>query len=78
MLWRFYHSLDFFRKKVEKDEIVKDALANAKLWEVRYAAADKSRQEYRENVLKLVSENEQLRTNVIQVCALLITGKQII
>ncbi|KAL5474689.1 hypothetical protein EMCRGX_G026673 [Ephydatia muelleri] len=53
-------------KKVEKDEIVKDALANAKLWEVRYAAADKSRQEYRENVLKLVSENEQLRTNVIQ------------
>ena len=46
---------------------MKEALASAKLWESRYVAVDKSRQEYRENTKKLVGDNERLQTAVNQV-----------
>ena len=46
---------------------MKDALQNAKLWEARYAAVERSRQEYRENARQLVTENEKLQGAVKQV-----------
>lgn len=47
--------------------MVKEALQSAKLWEARYAAVEKSRQEYRENARRLVAENEGLHGAVNQV-----------
>lgn len=46
---------------------MKEALNNAKMWEVRFGAADKSRHEYRENARKLIQQNEVLQTAVDQV-----------
>lgn len=46
---------------------MKDALSNAKLWEVRFGAADKSRHEYRENARKLITQNDVLQNAVDQV-----------
>ena len=54
-------------EKGEKEVMVKQALESAKLWEVRYEAVEKSRQEYRENTRKLVTENEGLHNAVHQV-----------
>lgn len=54
-------------EKGDKESIMKEALANAKLWESRYVAVDKSRQEYRDNTKKLVGDNERLQTAVNQV-----------
>lgn len=46
---------------------MKEAVSNARLWEARFGAADKSRQEYRENAKKLISQNDRLQTAVDQV-----------
>lgn len=46
---------------------MKEALVSAKLWETRYIAVDKSRLEYRDNVKKLVGDNERLQAAVNQV-----------
>ena len=53
--------------KGDKELIMKEALSNAKLWEARYVAAEKSRQEYRENAKALLSNNEMLQSAVDQV-----------
>ena len=34
-------------KKAKKESVLKDAIANAKLWETKLEALEKSRQEYR-------------------------------
>ena len=34
-------------KKAKKESVLKDAIANAKLWETKLDAVEKSRQEYR-------------------------------
>jgi len=34
-------------KKAKKESVLKDAIANAKLWETKLEAVEKSRQEYR-------------------------------
>ncbi len=47
--------------------MVKEALTNAKLWEARYTAVEKSRKEYRENTKKLITNNESLQSAVDQV-----------
>ena len=47
--------------------MVKQAVESAKLWEARYEAVEKSRQEYRENTRKLITENESLHGAVHQV-----------
>lgn len=53
--------------KVDKESVLKEALSNAKLWEARFGAADKSRQEYRENAKRLIAQNDRLQTAVDQV-----------
>lgn len=54
-------------EKGEKEVMLKEALSNAKLWEARYQAAEKSRQEYRENTRRIVLENERMQNAVNQV-----------
>ena len=46
---------------------MKEALATAQIWEHKYHAIDKSRLEYRENAVKLISQNESLHKSVNQV-----------
>lgn len=46
---------------------MKEALSSAKLWEARFGAADKSRQDYRENARQLITHNERLQRAVDQV-----------
>ncbi|CAH3161550.1 unnamed protein product [Pocillopora meandrina] len=48
-------------KKSKKESVLKDAMANAKLWETKLEAVEKSRQEYRENAKRLVYENDILQ-----------------
>ena len=52
--------------------MVREALSNARLWEARFAAAEKSRREYRENVGQLATENEKLQKAVNQVITIYI------
>ena len=40
-------------KKAKKESVLKDAIANAKLWETKLETLEKSRQEYRLVKLKL-------------------------
>jgi len=54
-------------EKVDKEKVVKEALASAQIWEHKYNTIDKSRLEYRENAKKLISENESLQKSVNQV-----------
>ena len=54
-------------EKTDKELLVKEALAGARLWEARYEASEKSRQEYRENARRLVDQNEVLQNAVNQV-----------
>ena len=44
---------------------MKEALATTKLWEVRYTAVDHSRQQYRDQAIRLVEENETLQSAAI-------------
>ena len=46
---------------------MRQALESAKLWEARYEAVERSRQDYRENTRKLITENEGLHSAVHQV-----------
>ncbi|XP_068689370.1 basal body-orientation factor 1-like [Montipora foliosa] len=48
-------------KKSKKESVLKDAIANAKLWETKLEALEKSRQEYRDNAKRLVYENDMLQ-----------------
>lgn len=48
-------------KKAKKESVLKDAMANAKLWETKLEAVEKSRQEYRENAKHLLYENDILQ-----------------
>lgn len=48
-------------KKAKKESVLKDAMANAKLWETKLEAVEKSRQEYRENAKRLLYENDILQ-----------------
>lgn len=43
------------------------AVSDAKLWEMRFQAAEKSRETYRESSRRLVQENEQLQLAISQV-----------
>lgn len=47
--------------------MLKEALSGARMWEIRFGAADKSRHEYRDNAKKLVTQNESLQNAVNQV-----------
>ncbi|KAM7444118.1 hypothetical protein ABFA07_007291 [Porites harrisoni] len=48
-------------KKAKKESVLKDAIANAKLWETKLETLEKSRQEYRDNAKRLVYENDMLQ-----------------
>lgn len=48
-------------KKSKKESVLKDALANAKLWETKLEGLEKSRQEYRDNAKRLLYENDILQ-----------------
>ena len=50
--------------KPDKESILKEALATAKLWEARYTAVDHSRQQYRDQAIRLVGENETLQSAI--------------
>ena len=50
--------------KPDKETILKEALATAKLWEARYTAVDHSRQQYRDQALRLVGENDTLQSAI--------------
>ncbi|XP_065845432.1 basal body-orientation factor 1-like [Oscarella lobularis] len=52
--------------KSEKEIQYKEALTNAKIWEARLEATEKSRQEYKENLRKLVGENDDLKQKMGQ------------
>ena len=47
--------------------MVKEALSNARMWEARFSATDKARQEYRNNTRKLITQNDKLHGVVEQV-----------
>lgn len=53
--------------KSDKESIVKEALSNARLWEARFGAADKARQEFRNNARRLIKQNDRLQGAVEQV-----------
>ncbi|KXJ08501.1 basal body-orientation factor 1 [Exaiptasia diaphana] len=53
-------------KKAKKDSVLKDAVANAKLWETKLDAVEKSRTEYRDNAKRLLYENDALQQQVSQ------------
>ncbi|EDO37304.1 predicted protein [Nematostella vectensis] len=53
-------------KKAKKDNVLKDAVANAKLWETKLDAIQKSRLEYRENAKKLMLDNDVLQQQMAQ------------
>ena len=56
--------------KADKDDILREALFNARLWEAKFGAADKSRHEYRNNTRTLITQNDKLQGVVEQVrCA---------
>ncbi|XP_065885186.1 basal body-orientation factor 1-like [Dysidea avara] len=57
------------KKKAEgggRDNLMKDAIASAKLWEARFHTTEKSRKEYSLNVKRLVNENETLQGAISQ------------
>ncbi|XP_031564389.1 basal body-orientation factor 1-like [Actinia tenebrosa] len=53
-------------KKAKKESVLKDATANAKLWETKLTAVEKSRTEYRENAKRLLYENDSLQQQMTQ------------
>lgn len=57
-------------EKKDKETVLKQAVSDAKLWEMRFQAADKSREAYRESSCKLVQENDQLQAAISQVLPL--------
>jgi len=54
-------------KNEDGESVIKEAIENARLWEARFGAADKSRQEYRQNAKKLLTQNERLQKAVEEV-----------
>lgn len=60
----------FSKSSDDKASMLKEAVSNAKLWEVRFGAVDKSRHEYRENARQLITQNEVLQNAVDQVSLL--------
>ena len=54
-------------EKKDKELVLRQAVSDAKLWEVRFQAVEKSRETYRENGRRLMQENEQLQVAISQV-----------
>ena len=54
-------------EKRDKEAALKQAVADARLWEMRFQAAEKSRHTYRESSHKLVQENNHLQSAISQV-----------
>ena len=51
----------------DKEVALQQATCDAKLWEMRFQAAEKSREVYRESSRRLVEENDQLQAAISQV-----------
>jgi hypothetical protein len=54
-------------EKRDKEAEVRQAVSDAKLWEMRFQAAEQSREAYRESSRRLVQENDQLQAAISQV-----------
>jgi len=52
--------------KINTDDVVKQAIANACLWENRLETVEVAKNEYRDNTRTLLRENERLQTQVSQ------------
>ncbi|XP_078590461.1 basal body-orientation factor 1-like isoform X2 [Branchiostoma floridae x Branchiostoma japonicum] len=52
--------------KEKKEDVVAQAMASAKIWEMRLEATEKSRMEFRENAKFLLLENDKLQTSMEQ------------
>jgi len=52
--------------KINTDDVVKQAIANACLWENRLGTVEVAKNEYRDNTRTLLRENERLQTQVSQ------------
>ena len=63
----FAHGFSKSSEKKDKELALKQAVSDAKLWEMRFQAVDKSREAYRESGRRLIKENEQLQLAVSQV-----------
>ena len=55
------------KTKLDKETVVKEALANVKIWEYKYYTVEQSRLQYRDTTRKLLSTNETLQNVVDQV-----------
>lgn len=54
------------KSKVDKDDVVQQAIANACLWQSRLGSTEAAKNEYRENTRTLLRENEKLQVQVSQ------------
>ena len=54
-------------EKKDKELALKQAVADATLWEMRFQAAEKSREAYRDTGRRLIQENDQLQAAISQV-----------
>ena len=54
-------------EKVDKEMVLKQAVTDAKLWELRFQATERSRESYRESGRRLLLENQQLQDAISQV-----------
>ena len=54
-------------EKKDKEAALKQAVSDAKLWEMRFQAAEKSREAYRESGRRLMQENDLLQSAISQV-----------
>ncbi|XP_065052525.1 basal body-orientation factor 1-like [Rhopilema esculentum] len=53
--------------KDDKESVLKNAVANARLWEGKLYSTERAKQEYRENAKKLLYENEGLQNQMAQI-----------
>ena len=54
------------KPKVDTDDVVKQAIANACLWQSRLGSTEAAKNEYRDNTRTLLRENEKLQVQVSQ------------
>ena len=52
--------------KVDADDVVQQAIANACLWQSRLGSTEAAKNEYRDNTRTLLHENEKLQVQVSQ------------
>lgn len=62
-----YYDCSKSSEKKDKEVALKQTVTDAKLWEMRYQAIEKSRQTYRDTGHKLIQENNQLQAAISQV-----------